>query len=279
LKDTAFRQPMDRAGNVAEVTNEQMLALLVVADQYKLNPFTRELYAFPAKGGGIVPIVSIDGWIRIVNEHEQFNGVEFAYGKDAAGALEYVEAIMYRRDRDHPTRIRELFVECKRSTEPWQTMPSRMLRNRSYVQCARVAFGFAGIYDPEEAAAIIEGDSRRVAEGGSDAISKINAELAKPAAAPARLVAAPAPIEAEAKSAEAEPAKPTEEAAAASPALPAEQIEGEASPAFVRSLIAKATSSDELDEARDLIRFVADEQARAELDVDERAARKRIAPK
>src|SRR5690606_33243511 len=37
LKQTAFRQ---RDGS--EVSNEQMMALLIVADQYGLNPFTKE---------------------------------------------------------------------------------------------------------------------------------------------------------------------------------------------------------------------------------------------
>ena len=32
--------------------DEQLVALMIVANQYKLNPFTKEIYAFPAKGGG-----------------------------------------------------------------------------------------------------------------------------------------------------------------------------------------------------------------------------------
>lgn len=268
LKDTAFRQPPDRAGNIAEVTNEQMLALLVVADQYGLNPFTRELYAFPAKGGGIVPIVSIDGWIRIVNEHEQFNGVEFAYGYSETKALEWIEAIMYRRDREHPTRIRELLVECKRGTEPWNTMPSRMLRNRTYVQCARVAFGFAGIFDPEEGLAVLEGESKRVPDASPDQIARINAELGKPPKAAAEAPKPAATVEVAATAPKSEPE------AGERPAIDAEPP----APAFVRSLIAKAASLDALDEARDLIRFVLAEASRAELDVEERAKRKQLAP-
>jgi len=68
LKDTAFK-----SGNV---TDAQMTALMVVADQYGLNPFTKEIYAFPDKGG-IVPVVGVDGWSRIINEHPQFDGLEF----------------------------------------------------------------------------------------------------------------------------------------------------------------------------------------------------------
>jgi hypothetical protein len=40
LKATAFRQ---KAGS-APVTDEQMMALLIVAENYSLNPFTREIY-------------------------------------------------------------------------------------------------------------------------------------------------------------------------------------------------------------------------------------------
>jgi hypothetical protein len=51
-----------------------MMALLIVADQYGLNPWTKEIYAFPDKSNGIVPVVGVDGWARIINTHEQFDG-------------------------------------------------------------------------------------------------------------------------------------------------------------------------------------------------------------
>ena len=52
LKSTAFK---------GQVTDAQMAALMVVANQYQLNPFTRELFAFPDKNNGIVPVVGVDG--------------------------------------------------------------------------------------------------------------------------------------------------------------------------------------------------------------------------
>jgi hypothetical protein len=56
-------------------SNEELLTLVVVANTYGLSPLLKELYAFPAKGGGIVPIVSIDGWLRIINDHPQMDGI------------------------------------------------------------------------------------------------------------------------------------------------------------------------------------------------------------
>jgi phage recombination protein Bet len=150
LKLTAFKQ-----SNGAAVSNEQMMALLIVADTYGLNPFLRELFAFPDKGG-IVPVVSVDGWSRILNDHPQMDGVEFVdaetmtkhSGKDVP---EWIECVIYRKDRSKPTRVRERFAEVSRDTQPWKSHPARMLRHKALIQCARVAFGFSGIFDEDEA--------------------------------------------------------------------------------------------------------------------------------
>ena len=48
LKATAFK---------GQVSDAQMTALMVVANQYGLNPWTKEIYAFPDKNNGIVPFV------------------------------------------------------------------------------------------------------------------------------------------------------------------------------------------------------------------------------
>jgi phage recombination protein Bet len=159
LKATAFRQGGE---SPKEITNEQMAALLIVADQYKLNPFTKELFAFPDKGG-IVPVVSVDGWARIINEHPQMDGMDFLESDEmvefaAKQVPAWIECLIYRKDRSHPTKVRERFSEVRRDTAPWKSHPSRMLRHKSLIQCARLAFGFAGIYDQDEAERIIERD-------------------------------------------------------------------------------------------------------------------------
>ena len=122
-------------------TDEEFAALMVVANEYRLNPLTKEIYAFPAKGGGIVPMVSVDGWIRIMNEHPQFDGIEFEDIVDEKGNVTAIEATIYRKDRTRPIKTMEYLDECRRGTEPWKMMPSRMLRHKALIQCARLAFG------------------------------------------------------------------------------------------------------------------------------------------
>lgn len=143
LKQTAFksREP---------VSDAQLTALMVIANEYGLNPFTKEIYAYPDQHKGIVPVVGVDGWIRIINEHPQFDGIEFDATPEA------VTARIYRKDRTRPTVVTEYLDECRRNTDPWKNMPRRMLRHKALMQCARVAFGFA-LYDDDEARDVVGG--------------------------------------------------------------------------------------------------------------------------
>ncbi len=138
-----------------KATPEQVAAFLIVAKEYDLNPLTKEIYAFPGRGGGVVPIVSVDGWVNLVNSHPQCDGFDFQAELDTNGVLVSYTCTMHRKDRTHPTIVTEYLSECIRSTEPWK-MKNRMLRHKSFIQAARYAFGFAGIYDEDEGRVIAE---------------------------------------------------------------------------------------------------------------------------
>lgn len=141
LKATAFK---------GQVSDEQMMALLIVANQYGLNPWTKEIYAFPDRNNGIVPVVGVDGWSRIINSHAQFDGMDFEQDEQSCSC------IIHRKDRNHPTRVTEYLSECKRDVAPWKSHPRRMLRHKAMIQCARLAFGYSGIFDQDEAERIVE---------------------------------------------------------------------------------------------------------------------------
>ena len=131
-------------------TPEQFAAFLMVAREYGLNPLVKEIYAFPSKAGGIQPIVSIDGWLRMANDHEQFDGIEHHDHLDPEGNLVSITARLYRKDRSHPTTCTEYLVECRQGTEPWKKWPARMLRHKATIQAIRYGLGFSGIADPDE---------------------------------------------------------------------------------------------------------------------------------
>lgn len=152
----AFEATLKATVVPANVSNEQFAAFLLVAKQYNLNPITKEIYAFPAKSGGIQPIVGIDGWCNIINSHPQLDGIEFDDVKDANGTLTAIACKIFRKDRSHPITAIEYLSECKRGTEPWKQWPARMLRHKALIQAARYAFGFSGIVDPDEAERMVD---------------------------------------------------------------------------------------------------------------------------
>lgn len=174
LKNTVFKKASD----------EQLAALLIVAEKFNLNPFTREIYAFPDSSGGIVPLVGIDGWYRIVNENPQLDGFEFRYAEKTEKASnkencpEWIECIIYRKDRTRPIIVREYMEECYRdNASPWKTHPRRMLRHKAFIQAARMAFGFSSIYDEDEAERIAEA---RVVEVTDKMAAPIDVEASAP---------------------------------------------------------------------------------------------------
>lgn len=177
LISTVFRQ---KEGN--PVTDEQMTALMIVAKEYKLNPFIKEIYAFPDKSNGIIPIIGVDGWLRIINSHPKLSAIEFEYADEmikmddnSKRCPEWIECIITRSDRDKPIKVREYLDEVYRPaftgykngkqytiTGPWQTHTKRQLRTKAIIQAARIAFGFSGIYEEDEAHRILEQQEREV---------------------------------------------------------------------------------------------------------------------
>lgn len=173
LKATCFKLSVDKSsGEIKQVTNEQMMALLIVADQYGLNPFTKEIFAFEDKNKGVVPVVSVDGWSRIINGHKEIDGIEFHFADEMATpnggkpCPVWCEVSIYHKGRSRPTVVREYLDEVYVAPRngyagPWQTHTKRFLRHKTFIQGGRVAFGFGGIYDEDEAYRVIDGVSTR----------------------------------------------------------------------------------------------------------------------
>jgi phage recombination protein Bet len=173
LKQTVFKGASDA----------ELMTLCIVASEYGLNPFLKEIYAFPAKGGGIVPVVSVDGWIHLMNSNPLFDGIKFNTTEEGGKPISCT-AVIGVKGRSMPVEVTEYFAECFRATEPWKTAPFRMLRHKALIQGARVAFGLSGIMDEEDAA--------RAAKPVAGSV--IDIMPTRPAPAPAFEVAEPAEV-------------------------------------------------------------------------------------
>jgi phage recombination protein Bet len=153
LKNTVIKPQR----NGKEATNEEVQAFLIVANKYELNPLTREIFAFESNGA-IIPIVSIDGWSTLVNRNENFDGCEFETEHDDKGNVASITCKIYDKRRSRPIAVTEYLSECSRPSNPWRTMPHRMLRHKAFMQAARLAFGLSGIYDEDEARDVVRND-------------------------------------------------------------------------------------------------------------------------
>lgn len=163
LKSTIMKPGKDGKG----ITDEELMAFLVVANQYHLNPFTKEIYAYPdTKKGGIIPVVSTDGWNKLMTTHQDYKDHKYQQSEkmlEMTGAKpcpEWMEVHITKKDGGEIV-IREYLDECYRALDystPWKTHTKRMLRHKTKIQGAREAFGFGGIYDEDEAERIREAE-------------------------------------------------------------------------------------------------------------------------
>jgi len=191
LRATAFNTGKTNGQPNPPATDEEIAALVVVANEYNLNPFTKEIGAFRNRGGGITPVVQIDGWVRLVERQPAYQGEEMKNGYDDTIGPDgktplgfYYECFMYRSDRRFPISRRQYYNENVRNTEPWNGMPTRMLQHRAYIQSARATFGFGGIYDQDEGERIANTIDITPRNGGVNTKPQTRAprELPRPAA-------------------------------------------------------------------------------------------------
>lgn len=144
-----FIQALKETSVPANISDGQFAAFLIVAKEHDLNPLTREIFAFPSQGG-IRPIVSIDGWMKLVNRHPNYNGMKTTDNLDKDGNLISITVQIFRKDREHSIEVTEYMHECRRDNQVWKKWPARMLRHKAMIQAARIAFSFSGIEEEDE---------------------------------------------------------------------------------------------------------------------------------
>ena len=175
LIDTAFKG----------ASPAEFIALVAVANTYNLNPLVREIYAFPKKGGGIVPLVPIDGWLKIIRENPDFDGMTILWSDellkpshDAQDCPAWVEVSIYHKSHpERPTTHREWIEEMYRNTEPWNKTTKRMLEWKGIIQTGRVAFGLSGIKDLDEAERISDGELVEIVPSKVETVAKKVGEI------------------------------------------------------------------------------------------------------
>jgi len=131
-------------------TKEMVMTFLLVANQYDLNPFLKEIYPFIDGEGSLKVVIGIDGWIKTALRNKLYDGHEFIEHLDADKSLMAVTCKIFVKGRTNPIQMTEYMSECKRETDPWKQWPYRMLHHKAFIQTARYALGMGDLADEDE---------------------------------------------------------------------------------------------------------------------------------
>ena len=78
LAQSAFR-------GVVAWTKLDLERLLMTSEKYGLDPLNREVFMLQLSNdptSHLVVVIGVDGWTRLINSHEQFEGITFAESSD-----------------------------------------------------------------------------------------------------------------------------------------------------------------------------------------------------
>jgi hypothetical protein len=127
-----------------QLPTSTLVSFLHLAISHCLDPLMGEVVFWLDTQGQAHPSISIDGWMKIINQHPQFMGIEFEEVRSSGEVdTRSMKCTIYRKDRSLPIRIDEYLAEVKNDHPLWKSMPRRMLRHRALQQCARLAFGIS----------------------------------------------------------------------------------------------------------------------------------------
>ncbi|KKM85203.1 hypothetical protein LCGC14_1291370 [marine sediment metagenome] len=166
---------LDQASEVMGVPPDRVLALLrhkwkVSKDQdpftdwelflgasmigrYLLDPITKEVYLGRAKDGRLMIIVGIDGFIKILDRTDHYDGFEQTYEFDEkTGQMVWCETTIYSTKRSHPTVYKGFASEyAQLAGFMYKKIPWHMLRLFSLRHATRLFTPMGAVVTEDEA--------------------------------------------------------------------------------------------------------------------------------
>ncbi len=153
---------------VAVGANDSELKMFLnIAAKYELDPFLREIW-FAGMGNRNTIITGRDGYLKIANRDPNFDGmksdvvhagdkfmkdgddVKHAYNVQNRGPIVGAYAIVYRKDRKHPTYCFAPFNEYNKGVNVWRQYPSAMIIKVAETMALKRAFSISGLVTEEE---------------------------------------------------------------------------------------------------------------------------------
>ena len=146
------------------LTDQEMFAGLSMIARFNLDPIAKEVYVTRDKNGRLMTIVGIDGWIKILDRTEHYDGFEMDINTNEEGEIRWVECRIHSKTRKFPSVYRayphEYETVCGFVAEQ---MPSHMLRLFALRHAARLFVPIGAEVHLQEEAEFIERQAEREA--------------------------------------------------------------------------------------------------------------------
>lgn len=150
-----------------DATNDELKMFMHLSGKYNLDPFAKEIW-FLKMGGTPTITTSRDGYLKIANEHPQFDGlasdvvyakdsfsktpdgVNHTYGVGDRGAILGAYALIYRKDRRFPIYVYAPLKDYNKPSNIWKTYPHAMILKVAEAMALKRAFSLSGLVTTEE---------------------------------------------------------------------------------------------------------------------------------
>ncbi|OCL28640.1 hypothetical protein U472_00345 [Orenia metallireducens] len=147
--------------------NDEFEMFMHLAKQYGLDPFQKEIF-FWKYGSDPTIMTSRDGYLKIANNHPQFDGhvadvvhendsfeklmdgVKHTYNLKNRGKIIGAYCLVYRKDRKFPVYVFAPYEEYKKSSQVWRQYASAMILKCAESMALKRAFSVSGLVSREE---------------------------------------------------------------------------------------------------------------------------------
>lgn len=151
------------------VTDSELLIYMQQCKNYKLDPFAHDVHLVKySDDQPATVIIGKDAFQKRADNNPQYDGMESGVVYVSNGELKRRKgalvvpgdalvgawAIVYRKDREHPTHVEVSLSEYDTGKSNWKRMPATMIVKVAKAQALREAFPnlFSGLYDESEIA-------------------------------------------------------------------------------------------------------------------------------
>jgi len=134
------------------LSDQELMVGMALVQRYGLDPFAREIYVTRDKKGRLMTIIGIDGFIRILDRTDHYDGFEQFDIKDGQGNLTGITTTIYSTKRSHPATYPATAAEySKLGGFMAGQIPTHMLRLFSLKHAARLFVPLGTVVTAEEA--------------------------------------------------------------------------------------------------------------------------------